>query len=158
MSDPTPPPGATDVDDDLRSIHLDQFLAHPPAKVWRAITDPGLMARWLMPNDFKPVVGHRFTYTTKPMEAVGFDGIVRCEVLEVVRERLLRISWRGGRNADWTVTWRLEPEGTGTRLFLDHEGFDPDDATQQLSRRIMGSGWRSGHFRAIAAILDELPA
>lgn len=143
--------------DDLRAIRIDQFIAHPPAKVWRALTDPELVARWLMPNDFKPEVGHRFTFTTTPRPNAGFDGTVHCEVLELEPEKLLRISWRGGEHADWTVTWRLEPEGRGTRLFLDHEGFDPDDEVQQFSRRIMGGGWRSHHFARIAAVVADLP-
>ncbi|TDC89505.1 SRPBCC domain-containing protein [Nonomuraea deserti] len=148
-------PGDTTADD-LRAIRVDQFIAHPPAKVWRALTEPELVARWLMPNDFKPEVGHRFTFTTEPKKQVGFDGVVHCEVLEIQQERLLKISWSDGKLADWTVTWRLVPEGRGTRLFLDHEGFDPDDELQQLSRRIMGGGWRNAVFRAIAAVVDGL--
>jgi uncharacterized protein YndB with AHSA1/START domain len=143
-------------DDDLTAIRLDQFIPHPPAKVWRALTEPDLVAKWLMPNDFKPEVGHRFTFRTEPKEQVEFDGIVYCEVLELDPEKLLKISWSDGKRADWTVAWRLEAEGRGTRLFLDHEGFDPDDELQQLSRRIMGGGWRSSHFRAIAAVAAEL--
>jgi uncharacterized protein YndB with AHSA1/START domain len=142
--------------EDLRAIRLDQFLAHPPAKVWRALTEPELVARWLMPNDFKAEVGHRFTFTTKPVKGTGFEGVVYCQVLELEPEKLLKISWGDGKNADWTVTWRLEREGKGTRLFLDHEGFDPDDAMQQMARRIMGAGWRSSHFAAITQILETM--
>ncbi|TYB53224.1 SRPBCC domain-containing protein [Nonomuraea sp. PA05] len=140
--------------EDLRAIRLDQFIAHPPAKVWRALTEPDLVARWLMPGDFKAEVGHRFTFTTQPKKQVGFDGIVYCEVLRIEPEKLLRISWSDGK-VDWTVTWRLEPEGRGTRLFLDHEGFDPGDELQQLSRRIMGGGWPR-MFGAIEKIAEEL--
>jgi uncharacterized protein YndB with AHSA1/START domain len=78
---------------------------------------------------------------------------VACEVLEVEPERKLSIRW----GPQWTVTWRLEPEGTGTRLFLSHEGFDPDDEFQRVSRRIMGGGWRSHVPRALARLLDSLP-
>jgi uncharacterized protein YndB with AHSA1/START domain len=52
---------------------------HPVERVWAALTSSDALAVWLMPNDFKPVVGHRFTFRTKP--APGFDGIVHCEVL-----------------------------------------------------------------------------
>jgi uncharacterized protein YndB with AHSA1/START domain len=138
---------------DPRTIRVDQFLGHPPAKVWRALTDPALLARWLMPNDFQPVVGHRFTFTTEPRPAQGFDGVVHCEVLALDPERELRISWRGGR-LESTVTWTLAPEGRGTRLFLAHDGFDPDDAIQQHARRIMGGGWRSEVLTALAVVLD----
>lgn len=75
--------------EDRTAVRVDQFFAHPPAKVWRALTDPGLMARWLMPNDFKAEVGHEFTFTTEPVAQVGFDGIVYCRVLEIEAEKLL---------------------------------------------------------------------
>ncbi|WP_199432089.1 SRPBCC family protein [Qaidamihabitans albus] len=136
------------------AVHLDQFLAHPPRKVWRVLTEPELLARWLMPNDIEPVVGHRFHLHADPKPAAGFaGGPVPCEVLAVEQERLLRISW--GEN--WIVTWRLEPEGRGTRLFLSHEGFDPDDHAEQLARRIMGGGWRTGVRRRLADVLSALP-
>jgi uncharacterized protein YndB with AHSA1/START domain len=141
---------------DSRTVRVDEFLAHSPARVWRALTDPVLLAKWLMPNDFRPVVGHRFTFLTDPRPNVGFDGVVRCEVLVVEPERLLRISWRGG-SLDTTVTWTLASEGRGTRLFLEHDGFDPDDPAQQLSRRIMGGGWRSNVMAALRAALADLP-
>jgi uncharacterized protein YndB with AHSA1/START domain len=144
------------MDEDRHAIRLDQFLAHPPAKVWRVLTEPDLLARWLMPTDFKPEVGHRFTFRTTPKPATGFRGVVYCEVLELEPERLLKLSWSDGERADWTVTWRLRPEGRGTRLFFDHEGFDPDDAMQRMARRIMGGGWRSTHERTVPALLDEL--
>ncbi|MFI6290268.1 SRPBCC domain-containing protein [Nonomuraea sp. NPDC050790] len=144
-------------DGDLGAIRVDHFYPHPPAKVWRALTEPELMARWLMPNDFRLEVGHEFTFTTDPRPNVGFDGVVYCRVLEIEPRKLLRISWSDRKKADWTVSWRLEGEGRGTRLFLDHEGFDPDDAAQQFSRRIMGGGWRGTIPAKLAEVLAELP-
>jgi uncharacterized protein YndB with AHSA1/START domain len=155
MPERTPGKTTDETREERRAIRLDQFIAHPPAKVWRALTEPDLVSRWLMPGDIKAEVGHRFTFTTTPKEQVGFDGVVHCEVLEAEPQKLLKLSWRGG-DADWTVTWRLEPEGRGTRLFLDHEGFDPDDPLQQMSRKIMGGGWRSAHFKAIAEVAARL--
>jgi uncharacterized protein YndB with AHSA1/START domain len=135
------------------AIRVDEFLPYPPDRVWRALTDPERLARWLMPNDFQPIVGHRFTFRTDPVPEVGFDGVVHCEVLALEPEELMRISWAGGAGLDTTVTWRLVREGTGTRLFLDHEGFDPDHPAQQLARRIMGGGWRSQMLRRLEAEL-----
>ncbi|HEV7899325.1 MAG TPA: SRPBCC domain-containing protein [Planosporangium sp.] len=140
---------------DPQTIHADQYLAHPPARVWRALTDPDRMARWLMPNDFKLETGHRFTFRTTPMPKVDFDGVVNCEVLEFEPDRMLRISWAGG-NLDTTATWKLVPEGHGTRLFVEHAGFHLDDAAQEFAFRNMGSGWRSGPFRSLEKLLDEL--
>ncbi|MDL4814484.1 SRPBCC family protein [Actinomadura opuntiae] len=136
------------------SIEVDEFLPHPPERVWRALTDPDLLARWLMPNDFKPVVGHRFTFAAKPIPNVGFDGTISCRVLDVEEGRLLRISWNGG-GLDTTVTWRLAAEGNGTRLFVEHAGFDLDDPVNAYAYRGMGSGWRTDVLRKLADVLAE---
>ena len=140
--------------DEQRTIRVDQFLAYPPGRVWQALTDPVLLAKWLMPNDFQPVTGHRFTFRTEPRPDAAFDGVVHCQVLAIEPGRLLRISWRAGR-LDTTVTWTLAPEGRGTRLFLEHHGFDPDDPIQQSARRIMGAGWRSNVMSALHAVLSS---
>lgn len=60
-----------------------------------------------------------------------------------------------GRQRIYRVTATpLAAEGAGTRLLLEHSGFDPDDPTQQLARRIMGGGWRSQILRRLAEVLD----
>ncbi len=46
---------------ETRSISMEYDLPHPAAKVWRALTDPELLAAWLMVNDMRPLVGHGFT-------------------------------------------------------------------------------------------------
>lgn len=151
--DPQRTPG-----DDLRIIRVDEFMPHPPAKVWQALVDPDLLAQWLMPNDFKPVVGHRFTFHAEPVRASGFSGVVECEVLDLRPEQLLTISWRDANSPNTlnsTVTWRLHPEGRGTRLFLEHSGFDPDDPVQQLARAIMGGGWRGHTLRRLTDVLNQ---
>lgn len=140
----------------MAAIETGAFLPHPPSAVWRALTDTDLLARWLMPNDFQARIGHRFTFRTVPVPGQGFDGIVHCEVLDLQPENLLKISWRGGQGLDTTVTWRLAPEGRGTRLFLTHDGFDETDPEQRQVMQILGGGWK-GHMHArMQAVLDEL--
>src|SRR5260370_35345859 len=80
-----------------RDIVVEDLLPHPPEKVWKALTTAELIGRWLMPNDFEPVVGKRFTFTTRPMG--DWDGGVHCEVMEVVPLRRLVYSWCGGCGA-----------------------------------------------------------
>ncbi len=116
-------PGAT------RDITVDCVLPHAPETVWKALTTAALIARWLMPNDFAPVVGKRFAFRTKPMG--DWDGVVHCEVLEVEPNRKLVYSWKGGADSnvsygtklDTLVTWTLTPVAGGTRLRLVHAGF-----------------------------------
>lgn len=131
---------------DPGTIHCDQFLSHPPARVWQALTDPELHARWWAAGDVRPVVGHRFTLD------MGTWGAQPCEVLQVEPEKLLRYSFAEG-SLDSTITWRLEPEGTGTRLFLEHSGFDLDSPLGRTAVEGMGRGW-PGLLRRIDAALD----
>jgi uncharacterized protein YndB with AHSA1/START domain len=130
---------------DPRVIEIDQFYAHPPQRVWRALTTPELMARWLMqPSGFAPVVGTRFSFQGQPMPSVGFSGEIACQVIDAVEGKQLAISWADACSDQppaWVVSWTLHPEGTGTRVILRHTGFDPDDVVQQRSRTIMGNGW-----------------
>jgi uncharacterized protein YndB with AHSA1/START domain len=117
-------------------IDLSARYPFPPDRVWAALTSSEALAAWLMPNDFAPVKGHRFTFRTKP--APGFDGIVHCEVLELDPPRRMVWSWAGGP-LDTTVTFTLEPDGDGTVLRMRHEGFH--GLAAQLARRIMANGW-----------------
>ncbi|MFZ3569781.1 SRPBCC family protein [Streptomyces sp. BH097] len=154
----TPEPGPTP---DPTTITVDQFFPHPPAKVWRALTEPELIRRWMMPGSegFRLVVGHRYTMTAVPRPNTGFSGTVEAEVLAYEDGRMLRMRWADrdpANSADWTITWTLYAEGRGTRLFLVHEGFDPDDPAQAMARKIMDGGWRSHVMRALGQALSEL--
>lgn len=93
--------------------HTWQF-SHSPATVWEYLTNPALLSQWLMENDFKAVVGHRFQFKSTPKVKIGFDGIIYCEVLEVVPYERLSYSWKGGPGngkitLDSIVTWTLVP-------------------------------------------------
>lgn len=123
---------------------------HPVDRVWEALTSSDALAAWLMPNDFKPVLGHRFTFRTK--RAPGFDGIVRCEVLELDPPRRMVWAWAGG-NIDTTVTFTLEETAdAGTRLRMHQVGFHGLGA--QLTRRILASGWPGILRERLLAYLD----
>jgi uncharacterized protein YndB with AHSA1/START domain len=138
----TPDPLGPDTGD-TQTIEVDQFLPHPPAKVWLALTDPDLLGRWWASGDIAPVVGHEFTLDMGPW------GKVACVVREVEPERRLVYSF----TEDWTLTWRLVPEGDGTRLFLDHAGFDLDTPLHRNAFDTMGPGWRDEVFPRLDDLL-----
>jgi uncharacterized protein YndB with AHSA1/START domain len=126
-------------------IRLSQFINHPPAKVWQALTDPRLHARWWAAGDVKAVVGHCFTLDMGPW------GNQPCEVIAVEPERLLKYSFAPG-TLDTTITWRLEPEKGGTRLSLEQTGFDLDSPLGKSAFDGLGSGWPKVLARIATAI------
>jgi uncharacterized protein YndB with AHSA1/START domain len=116
------------------AIQIEHRYSHPPASVWRALTDPALHARWWAAGDVKAVVGHRFTLD------MGAWGKQPCEVLAVEPERLL--SYRFGIGTlDTTITWRVTPDGAGTLLTMTHEGFNLEAPMGRSALDGMRSGW-----------------
>jgi uncharacterized protein YndB with AHSA1/START domain len=136
-----------------RDVQLMRDYPFPPEAVWRALTDRELLASWLMENDFAPQVGHQFTLRTDP--GPGFDGIVHAEVLELEAPQRMTWRWRGGP-VDTTLTFRLEPRVVfatqGTRLWLDHEGFEGLPAV--LVSMILGAGWTRMLQRKLGPLLE----
>ncbi|WP_155373896.1 SRPBCC family protein [Catellatospora vulcania] len=126
-------------------IRCDQFLSHPPARVWQALTDPELHAKWWTAGDVRPVVGHRFTLD------MGKWGEQPCEVLAVEPEKVFSYRFATG-SLDNTITFRLEPEGTGTRLFFEQAGLDLDSPLGRNAYENMSKGW-PGLLRRIESAL-----
>jgi uncharacterized protein YndB with AHSA1/START domain len=140
----------------MSDIHIVRDYPHPPAKVWRALTDPALMALWGMrPEGFAPVVGTRFKFVAKPQP--GWRGFVECEVLEAREPSKLRYSWVGNDDGKVTeVTYSLEPLGAaGTRLTFDHSGFTGIGGFF-LTKLMMGPGWRKMLGVAVPAVLADM--
>ena len=124
-----------------QAITVDYDLPYAPERVWAALTDSELLASWLMPNSFKPSVGHHFRFQAQPLP--GWDGVVHCEVLACEPYTRLQYSWKGGSEQigllDTIVTWTLTPTAAGTLLRLEQSGFGPQNA---FAFENMGNGWR----------------
>jgi uncharacterized protein YndB with AHSA1/START domain len=138
------------------SIVVENDLPDPPERVWRALTEPALLEVWLMPNNIRAEVGAQFQFKTAPTP--GWSGVVECEVLEVVPQQLLVYTWRGGskleegygHEVETVLTWKLTPlENGGTRLYMEHAGFDPDS----FAFKVMGQGWRGKIVEKIRQVL-----
>jgi uncharacterized protein YndB with AHSA1/START domain len=110
---------------ETRSVVVERDIAHPPEKLWRALTQPHLIEEWLMKNDFAPTVGHRFNLRG------DWGGVLDCEVLVVEPNKELSYTWNfkhddASFNLESVVTFTLTPTGTGTRLRMEQVGFRPD--------------------------------
>ena len=131
-----------------QQIVVDDVFPHAPEMIWKTLTTGALMGRWLKmaPTGFAPVTGTRFTYQTKA--AGAWDGVIHCEVLEVIPNQRLAYSWKGGHEGnsgygsrlDTVVTFTLSKAENGTRLRLVHSGFVlPHNETAFTS---MSGGWK----------------
>ena len=139
----------------VRSIVIERNVAHPPQKVWRALTEGSLVAKWLMPGDFRAEVGHRFTLRTDPVP--NWNGVTEGEVLIVEPPRRLVYRWRtlgtAGDGLTTTVSWTLTPTPTGTLLRMGQAGFRPqDEPNYQGATR----GWQrfAAHLEQLLTELD----
>lgn len=115
----------TDTATDLRSVTVERNFAHPPEKLWRALTQPHLIAEWLMQNDFAPIVGHAFKLRG------DWGGVLDCEVLEVAPNETLSYTWNFANDdpafdLKSVVTFTLTPAGAGTHLRMEQAGFRPE--------------------------------
>lgn len=115
---------------ETRSVVVERDLSYPPEKIWRALTQPHLIQEWLMKNDFRPVVGHRFDFRAD-------WGAVDCEVLAVEPQKTLSYTC-SAYGLESVVTWTLTPTSKGTRLRMEQSGFRPD---QQQAYQGAQVGW-----------------
>ena len=132
---------------DTQDIVVEANLPHAPEAIWRALTTGELIGRWLQmkPTGFEAVKGKHFTYQTTA--AGAWDGVIHCQVLEVIPNERLSYAWKGGHEAnvgygsplDTVVTWTLSRAKGGTRLRIVHSGFitPKNDA----AFKTMSGGW-----------------
>jgi uncharacterized protein YndB with AHSA1/START domain len=119
------------------SLSFEFDLHHSPEKVWRALTDPVLLAEWLLPVvDLKLERGAAFTFKAQPQP--GWDGTVNCRFVEIEAQRKLSWTWVVG-DIDTVVTFTLTPTASGTRLSLVQSGFTSEQKRESGGARY---GWK----------------
>ena len=141
-----------------KTIQREILIPQPREQVWRALSDSTALAEWMFPNDFAPRVGHHFTFQVPPRPKVGFDGlVVRCEVLECEPPSRLAFSWSAGGLIGTRVSFRLEPDGEGTRVLFEHSGFDVSQPWVEQALRGAEFGWAK-MLKQLAAVVAGLAA
>ena len=116
---------------ETRSVVVEREMPYPPEKLWRALTQSHLIEEWLMKNDFRPNVGHRFN-------VAAAWGTVDCEVQTVEQNKTLTYTW-DTKDLKSVVTWTLTPAGAGTRLRMEQSGFRADQTPYYRGATV---GWK----------------
>ncbi|SEH01472.1 Uncharacterized conserved protein YndB, AHSA1/START domain [Nonomuraea solani] len=115
------------------TLRMQRRLPHPPAKVWRAITDPQHLAHWF-PADIT-INGDHITY------GFGPDG----HITENNPPHTYAHTW-----GDEDLRWELHPDGTGTLLTFTHTFTDHHGAAS------FATGWHTC-IQALHLHLDDRP-
>lgn len=136
---------------ETRSVVVEREIPHTPERIWRALTQPHLIAEWLMKNDFMPVVGHRFNLRGE------WGGVLDCEVLAVEPHTTLSYTWNFTHedpafDLKSVVTFTLIPTGSGTLLRMEQVGFRPD---QKQAYGGAKAGWQ-GFLANLEQVLARL--
>lgn len=125
-----------------------------PNEIWEYLTQPELIALWLMPNNFKAELGHEFEFRTNPIPTLNLSGIFYCKILEIIPHKKLTYSWKGGPGKGITtlntiVEWTLEEQKNGTILSLRHSGFKEENYS-------ILTGMTDGWLKNIEKMADQL--
>ena len=113
-----------------RSVVVERDIPFPAEKIWRALTQPHLIEEWLMKNDFKPVIDHRFSLRAD-------WGAVDCQVVAIKPNKQLSYTW-AAYGLETVVTWTLTPTSKGTLLRMEQTGFRAD---QEQAYEGAKAGW-----------------
>ena len=133
------------------SLSFEFDLRHSPAKVWRALTTPELLEKWLLPVfDLKLEPGSAFKFKTQAYP--GWDGTVNCRVVEIEAQRKISYTW-SVPFLDTVVTFTLTPTASGTRLSLVQSGFKPDQKREFGGARY---GWKMMGGRLVELLARTL--
>jgi uncharacterized protein YndB with AHSA1/START domain len=139
----------------MSDVRIIRDYPHPPVKVWRALTDPALIALWGMRVEgFSTAAGARFKFFGTPNRR--WRGFIECELLEALEPRRLCYSWidRDGGEPTY-VTWALESYRGGTRLRFEHTGFTGVSGFL-LAQLVMGPGHRKKLTLVLPTLLAQL--
>jgi len=118
------------------TLILVRELRHPPAKVWRALTDPAHLREWA-PFDVDGSLG---TVGTVNLTWVGTPQVSETRVTRADAPKVLEYS---------DIRWELEAFGSGTRLTLWHN----------IDRRFISWGAAGWHicFDVLERLLAAAP-
>jgi uncharacterized protein YndB with AHSA1/START domain len=111
------------------TLVLVRELAHAPAKVWEALTDPEHLRQWApfdSDRNLASVGSAKLSTVGTPTPQISETQVKRADA-----PKLLEFNW-GGQD----IRWELEPLGQGTRLTLWHN----------IDRRFIAMGAAGWHI------------
>jgi len=104
-----------------------------------------------MRNDFRPIVGTRFTFRAEPQG--DWNGVVECEVIRVDEPHCLAFTWSEAPHlAPTLVTFELHAFGTQTEICLVHSG---REHLPETFSSVLDQGWGCNMLRRLAELIER---
>ena len=139
------PHGRVETTPDGRRLLLIRSLPHPPATVWRHLTDADLLGRWYGTFTGDPASGEVELTMVEAPDHPGPVTIRRCDD----RHHLLSVAVAGPGGAAWQLAVSLSPgPEDSTRIEFDHDHTGMTEPTGDL-----GPGWEY-YLERLAVALD----
>ncbi|TAL88211.1 MAG: SRPBCC family protein [Candidimonas sp.] len=124
---------------------LERFFEHDQDAVWRMLTEPQELAKWLAPGTIEQRIGGAVHIE---FEDSGIT--IHSTVLEWNPPRQLQYSWSSGDEPVRPLHWELVPVGNGTQLILTIGIPLEEDAAKACA------GF-DAHLEMLAAALEGVP-
>lgn len=130
---------------DAFEVYLERAIEHPPESVWRMLTEPDALPRWLAPGSLELFPGGA-VHIDFPESGATIDSRIRA----LDPPRLLEYSWSSGDEPERPLRWQLVSTGDGTRLALTLRLPGDEDAAKSAA------GW-DAHLEMLLAALEGVP-
>ncbi|TCP55238.1 uncharacterized protein YndB with AHSA1/START domain [Tamaricihabitans halophyticus] len=140
----------TETADGRYELCFERRLAHPPEKVWRAITEWDQLRSWfpaVVEFDLRPGAPLRFGVTEEQVRRYGMpaDHVAAGTMLRVEPPNLVEFSWAGE-----ILRWELTADGAGGCVLVFRNIFDDRDIAAPAA-----AGWHAG-LEVVIAQLDGM--
>ena len=120
-------------------------FSHPPEAVWRALTDPAMLAQWLAPGRIELSLGG-----AARLDFADSGTVIDSRVSAYEPGKLIEYSWSHGEEPPRPVRWQVEPLASGARLVLTLKTPQGEDAARACA------GWEA-HLEMLEAALEGVP-
>lgn len=144
-TDDTPPLARLSREGGYVVARTSRSFEHPPQTVWRALTDPAMLAQWLAPGRIELAAGG-----AARLDFADSGTVIDSRVSAFEPGRLLEYSWSHGDEPLRPVRWEVAAEGGGARLALTLRTPEAEDAARACA------GWEA-HLDMLEAALEGVP-
>jgi len=141
--------GTLEIRDGTAVLRYERRLAHPVARVWRALTEPGELRGWLAEADLEPAPGGAVSLRWLNTDDQGNVAVARGSVARWEPPHVLELD----TDIHGRLRWELAPDGAaGTRLTftVEHPALPAEHVTK------VRAGWHI-HLEHLAAALAGEP-